>query len=118
MKKNWYLQKQRTRDQVNRDVASETERQYMVDLMCLVLNDPKIMGRDTFGAKRLARIVAGLNVAYAEWYDALTNSDEADYYRVKLDEHLQTILHDKLVPFEERYPWIKPATIEGRRKRP
>lgn len=116
MKRSGLLKKQQTRDQVNREVASETERQYMVDLICLVLNDPRIMGKDTFGAKRLQRIVEGLNKAYAEWYDALTKSDEADYYRAKLDDQLRAILGDKLVPFDERYRWIRPDTIAGRRR--
>lgn len=115
-KKNAYLQKQKIRTDVYQTAAADTERQYMVDVLCLVLNDPTVMGKDVFGKQRLQRIVAAIQAEYDHWGEALTTRNEADYYRVKLDAQLRAILGDDLIPFEERYPWLASAdTIKTRK---
>jgi hypothetical protein len=107
MGKNGYLQRQKIRDTVYQQAATDTERQYLVDLFCIVLNDPAVMGHNALGKVRLTRVVKAVAVEYDRWKEALTTHDEADYYRAKMDAILKDILGDDLVPFEKRYDWIK-----------
>lgn len=115
MSKNGYLQRQKIRDQVYSQASADTERQFMVDLFCIVLNDPAVMGHNALGRDRLARVVQAVSAEYDQWKDILTVSgknrkeDITDYRRVKFDELLGRILGDRLTPFEQRYEWIKDA---------
>ena len=80
----------------------------MVDLMCIVLNDPKVMGKDTFGVGRLRKVVTAIVFEeYRVWIGAFSDGAEADYLRAKFDERLRAVLHDELTPFEERYCFSK-----------
>lgn len=112
---NGYLQRRENRILVNKQAAADTEQQYSIDLLCLVLNDPDVMGKDVFGGKRLVRILRAYGEAHNEWATALTTRPEADYYRAKLDEKLQRIFGENFQPFEERYPWVASADIKKRR---
>jgi hypothetical protein len=116
MKKNGYLTRQKVRDGVYQQAATDTERQFIVDLFCIVLNDPAIMGRDTFGARRLAKILQAVGVEYDRWREALTTGAEADYYRVKMDATLGSIFGESLVPFNERYTWLPDAPTIKKKK--
>lgn len=119
MGKNGFLQRQKLRDDAYKLAASDTERQFLVDMLCLVLHDPAVMGRRrAFGKVRVVRVVKALSAEYDRWKDALTNSNEADYLQTKLDEQLQAILQDEFSPFPERYFWLRPAeTVKRKSKR-
>ena len=41
------------------------------------------------------------------FHGALENIPEADYFQEKLDSRLGRIFKEKLVPFADRYPWLK-----------
>ena len=79
-------------------------RQQILDLASLVLRDPEIMGKDTFGKERLIKVVKGVG-AYIDFYQkAWEKDEETDYYRSKLDAALAEAygegLHDS---FLQRY---------------
>lgn len=112
---NGYLQRRENRILINKQAAADTEQQYSIDVLCLVLNDPDVMGKDVFGGKRLARVLRAYGKAHDDLATALTVGPEADYYRTKLDEKLKRIFGDCFQPFEERYPWVASADIKRRR---
>lgn len=60
MGKNSYLERQRIEKQAHFDAGLQMGRQQILDLMCIVLNDPDIMGKDTFGKDRLLKVVKGI----------------------------------------------------------
>ena len=81
-------------------------RQQILDMVSLVLRDPDIMGKDTFGKDRLIKVVQGVG-EYIDTYQKAWEQDvETDYYRAKLDEALEQAygeaLHDS---FLKRYEY-------------
>lgn len=116
-KKNM-LFRQQTRDQVLQEACRDTWKQFMVDTLCMTLNDKQVMGKGVLGWLRL-RIVCSAWMKVIDYYEpALGGGDEADYFRDKMDEHLQKIAnkHETIEPFKVRYPWI--ADIVYGKKRP
>lgn len=106
-KKNDYLARKKARDLVLQDATRQTFVQYMTDTLILTLNDPAVMGKDVFGYKRLKKVLAAWGKKYDAYFDALTNSDETDYARVKMDEAMKQITPpEEFVPFEQRYDWL------------
>ena len=79
-------------------------RQQILDLVSLVLRDPEIMGKDTFGKDRLLKVVKGVGDYIDKYQPAWEKTDETDYYRAKLDTALAEAygesLHDS---FMQRY---------------
>ena len=116
MAKNDYLARQRAVQKGFLDVGEQFGIQKMWDYFQIVLRDPKVMGKDTFGAKRLAKIYSALKAIVDEYHTAFTADKEADYYQEKLDAQLREIWKDKLVPFDERYPEIKKIKYDRAKK--
>lgn len=86
--------------------ACDMTAQQFFDYMCIVLNDPKIMGKDVFGAKRLQKIHEAMKKLDKEYSEAWVNSQESDYYQEKIDAALRNIF-GKIDPFSVRYPYAK-----------
>lgn len=80
----------------------EISTQQMFDMMCLVLHDPDIMGKDTFGADRLKKIHEAMRTLESKYHDAWMHVPESDYLQEKLDASLREIFPD-CPPFAERY---------------
>ena len=104
MAKNGYLEKQKAMQRAFLDAGLQCGRQQIIDMVSLVLRDPDIMGKDTFGKDRLLKVIKGIG-EYIETYEkAWQRDDETDYYRAKLDDALAQAygeaLHDS---FLERY---------------
>lgn len=104
MAKNDFLAKQKALQTACFDAGIRSGRQQILDMVSLVLRDPEIMGKDTFGKDRLLKIVKGVG-EYIDKYDkAWQKDEETDYYRAKLDDALAQAygegLHDS---FLERY---------------
>lgn len=59
--------------------------QLCLDILTGVLNDPDIMGKDVFGAKRLKKICNAFNERFPDYIKALSSDEEADYVRTKID---------------------------------
>lgn len=106
MGKNGFLERQRVANQTYFDAGLQMGRQQIIDMMCIVLNDPDIMGKDTFGKDRLLKVVNGIGDYIDVFQKAWERDDETDYYRDKLDAVLAEIygegLHDT---FSKRYEY-------------
>ena len=105
-KTNAYLAKQQAMKQECFKVAFDTASQMFFDLLCIVLNDPDVMGKDVFGANRLFKIHGALKAADKYYDEAFVNSQESDYYQEKLDAELKRIFGE-IDPFKKRYPYLK-----------
>ena len=82
----------------------EITAQQMFDMMCLALHDPEIMGKDSFGAKRLKKVHNAMYEFEKKYHDAWVHKEESDYLQEKLDAALREIFGEDLAPFKERYP--------------
>lgn len=104
MGKNGFLEKQKATQRACFDAGLQSGRQQILDMMCIVLNDPETMGKDTFGKDRLLNVVKAIGENIDYFQKAWERDDETDYYRVKLDERLARIfgegMHDT---FDKRY---------------
>lgn len=106
MGKNGFLERQKVERQVYFDAGLQMGRQQILDMMCIVLNDPDIMGKDIFGKDRLLKVVKGVGDYIDVFQKAWERDDETDYYREKLDARLAQIygegMHDT---FAQRYEY-------------
>ena len=105
-KPNAFLAKQHAMQQKCFEVGCDTTAQQFFDYLCLVLNDPEIMGKDVFGAKRIKKIHEALKEVDKHFSEAFVNSQESDYYQEKLDAALRQIFGE-IEPFNKRYPFLK-----------
>lgn len=107
MAKKDFLAKQRALQQGFFSAGLQSGRQQIIDLVSLVLRDPEIMGKDTFGRYRLLKVVQGVGKYIDLYQKAWGKDDETDYYRAKLDAALVEAygkeLHDS---FMERYEFL------------
>ena len=114
MGKNGYLDRQKALQRACFDSGLQAGRQQIVDMVSLVLRDPEIMGKDTFGKDRLLKVVKGIG-DYIDIYNlAWQKHDETDYWRDKLDAALAEAygesLHDSFLQryeFAPEYDYMK-----------
>lgn len=103
---NAYLKQQAEIRQGYFNAGLQCGRQQILDMVSLVLRDPDIMGKDTFGKDRLIKIIQGVGEYIDTYQKAWEKDDETDYYRAKLDEALAQAygetLHDS---FLKRYEY-------------
>lgn len=106
MAKNDFLARQRQMQRTYLDVGLQCGRQQILDMMSLVLRNPKYMNKDTFGKDRLMIIIKGIGECIDMYQPAWEKTDETDYYQSKLDEALAEAygeeLHDS---FHKRYEY-------------
>ena len=106
MGKNGFLERQRIANQTYFDAGLQMGRQQIIDVMSIVLNDPKYVKKDVFGKDRLLVVVNGIGECIDLFQKAWERDDETDYYRDKLDAVLTKIygedLHDT---FSKRYEY-------------
>lgn len=104
MAKNDFLAQQRALQRACFDAGLRSGRQQIIDMVSLVLRDPDIMGKDTFGKDRLLKVVKGIGDYIDIYQRAWERHDETDYYRAKLDAALAEAygdgMHDS---FLQRY---------------
>lgn len=103
-KQNAYMAKKHAVQQGFFLAGLQSGRQQIIDMLSLVLHDPEIMGKDTFGKDRLLRVIKGIGEYMDTYEKAWLKDDEADYYQQKMDDALALTygesLHDS---FHERY---------------
>lgn len=109
-RKNAFIQKQQNRVDAYRQAEKDTTIQFMTDTLVLTLNDPKVMGKDVFGKKRLKKVIEAWGKNYDKYHGALEKGDDADYYQIKLDQSLEAIFGEEIHRFGERYHWLKDFT--------
>lgn len=106
MGKNGFLAKQEALQRACFQAGLQSGRQQILDMMSLVLRDPDIMGKDTFGKDRLVKVVKGIGEYIDVYQKAWEKDDETDYYQKKLDAALAEAygdgLHDS---FHKRYEY-------------
>ena len=105
-KPNAFLAKQQAMQQKCFEVGCDTTAQQFFDFLCIVLNDPKVMGKDVFGAKRIQKVHEALKAVDKQFSEAFVHSQESDYYQEKLDAALRQIFGE-IEPFNKRYPYLK-----------
>ena len=107
MAKNDFLARQAATQRAFFEAGLQSGRQQILDMVSLVLRDPDIMGKDTFGKDRLLKVVKGVS-HYIDIYEkAWQKDDETDYYRVKLDAALAEAYGEKLHDsFLQRYEYL------------
>lgn len=88
MGKNALLERQRIANQTYFHSGLQAGRQQIIDMVSLVLRDPDIMGKDTFGKDRLLKVLCGIGEYIDTYQKAWERDDETDYYRSKLDDAL------------------------------
>lgn len=88
MAKNDFLARQAAIQRGYFKAGLDSGRQQIIDMVSLVLRDPDIMGKDTFGSDRLLKVVKGIGDYIDTYQKAWEKDDETDYYRAKLDEAL------------------------------
>ena len=103
---NAYLERQKAIKDGYFYAGLQCGRQQILDMVTLVLRDPDIMGKDTFGKDRLVKVIQGVG-EYIDTYQKAREKDvETDYYRAKKDEPLAQAygeaLHDS---FLKRYEY-------------
>jgi hypothetical protein len=108
MGRNGFLEKQQQERQMYFNAGLEMGRQQILDMMSIVLNDPDIMGKDTFGKDRLLKVVKGIGNYIDVFQKAWEKDYEADYYRDKMDARLAKIYGDGMHDtFSQRYQYCK-----------
>lgn len=106
MAKNKYIEQRDAMRQGFFEAGLQYGRQQTIDMVSLVLRDPSIMGKDTFGGKRLVKIVKGIGEKIDEYHLAWQKHDDTDYWQKRMDDELVEAygeeLHDS---FHKRYPY-------------
>ena len=106
MAKKDFLARQKQMQRTYLDVGLQCGRQQIIDMLSLVLRDPKYVEKDIFGSGRLMKVVNGIGDYIDKYQPAWGKSDEADYYQKKLDDALAEAygeeLHDS---FHKRYEY-------------
>ena len=116
-KKNAFLEQQRKMEDAIFSAGIRCGIQWNNDIYHMVLNDPKVMGKDTFGAVRLERIHKAAEEASDYYYLALdARNPEADVYRDRIDRRLRKIWKDRLIPFEDRLHELTKCSYGRKRK--
>lgn len=104
MAKNAFLEQQRKLQQACFREGLRVGRQQIMDMLSLALHDPEYVGKDIFGKDRLVKLSRGIEYYLHTYSLAWAKHDEADYYRVKLDEALAQVYGEELADsFPERY---------------
>ena len=107
MGENGYLKRQKASRQAALDMGEQLGFQKMWDYVQMSLRDPELMGKDTFGRKRIEKLFAHVHKLVDEYHVAFTDDNEADYYQEKMDAALREGWGPDLAPFYERYPMMK-----------
>lgn len=118
-KPNAYLAKQAAVNHGFFEAGLQMGRQQILDMMSVVLNDPKYVKKDVFGKDRLLVVVNGIGECIDLFQKAWERDDETDYYRDKLDALLAGIygegMHDT---FSKRYEFCSDYDyVRGRWKK-
>lgn len=115
-KPNAYLQKREMLNQAMLDVGMDTGFQKCWDLIQLCLNDPAVMGKDTFGKKRISRLFKARHKYEHDFGEAWLQGVDSDVKQEHLDRLLRQIHGEKIVVFRDRYPYLKQPNYKHGRK--
>ena len=102
-----YQEQQKEKVVTLMSIAMDTGAQQIIDYVACVLHDPEVMGKDTFGRKRIDKIVAAINARSMHYANAYNGSHvESDVLQEELDAELREVYGDDMTCFRDRYPGI------------
>ena len=82
------------------EATRKTYMQYLTDTAVIALN------RLGWGDIRIRRFLDEWGKVYDEYFDALRQEPETDYYRTKMDEQIKMFSKEEFIPFEQRYEFL------------
>lgn len=97
----------------------DTGLQFMTDIFEACLNDPAVVGKDTFGKGRMMK----LRNATTDMVDKLRPSmygvtnPEADVLQAHIDAKLKKVWGDQYDEWPVRYPNLVPCSYKGRKEK-
>ena len=100
--KSSYAQELQIKKQLSANIIADWTAQLCLDTMAIVLNDPEVMGHSALGSKRLMRVCEAFNELFDKTRLALSKSDEAEYWRVKIDQAQERIFGPGVAELLER----------------
>lgn len=103
--KNAYAKELQEKKRLGYEIAQDWTAQLALDTIAMVLNDPDVMGRDVLGKARLMKVCEGFNKLWPDHLLALSAHDEAEYWRVKIDQAQARIFGPEYLHWHERYPY-------------
>lgn len=103
--KSSYAQELQMKKQLGANIIADWTAQLCLDTMAIVLNDPEVMGHSALGSKRLMRVCEAFNELFDKTRLALSKSDEAEYWRVKIDQAQERIFGPGYLHWQERYSY-------------
>ena len=119
MAKNDFLERQKMMNQAYFDAGLQMGRQQILDMMCLTLNDPAVMKKNTYGEKRLPEVISDIGKKIDLFQKAWERDAETDYYRAKMDQSLSKAFNRQLKDtFDKRYEYCSDFDyVKGRWKK-
>lgn len=106
MAKNGYAQKVALARETYLKIGQDFGVQKTADLLAIALNDPETMGK-ALGEKKIRKILERMLELEKTFNAAFYANPEQDYWQEILDRRLSEIFATGIVPFRERYPWLK-----------
>lgn len=113
---NNYIKQRHERDREVFAAGLNMGMQIAADYFQIALRDPSVMGKDTFGRKRIEKINEKTMELDDYFNPAFSSHVEAERYQEEMDRKLREIYKDDLVPFNERYPYLKKYGYDKPRK--
>ena len=105
--KNEFLRKRDERDQKFLDAGEDMGMQKMWDYVQQALRETDVVSNDIFGRNRLEKLYKRVSELADHYHPAFTKDREADNRQEELDGVLREVWGEDLVPFYERYPYLK-----------
>ena len=100
--KNAYAKQLQIKKDAREYIIKQWTMQLALDTMSIVLSDGDVM-KDPLGKGRLKRVGDAFNRVISKSLIALTNAQDADYYRDTIDRRLKQIFGDDALPWYMRY---------------
>ena len=107
-----FAQKKKLREIEFFNAGMQTGRQMMWDAVQACMKNKDVVGKDTFGEKRLKKLFDGVYDWINDHWDAWTTKPEADVEREHIDAELKQGISGEFIDFEGRYPNIKKITYK------
>ena len=105
--KNDFIRKRNERDQKFLDAGEQMGMQKMWDYVQQALRETEVVGPVIFARKRLEKLYRRVSELADHYHPAFTAEREADNRQEELDGVLKEVWGEDLVPFYERYPYLK-----------
>lgn len=113
MKQSGLLKRQKQEINTYANAWQQTIQQFDIDTLCIAINR-----YESFGYKRIMRLLAAWEKVRMEFYPAINPNDpECDVKQEHMDRVFAKICenHTRPIPSHERYPNLRSVSYEGRK---